>query len=143
MRSHRSSGRPLMTMPSITLMETLQGVQGHNRTKKHQSPRKPQTIQNQNQPTNQLSPRKNVPYKGGISFALWFRHLSFVLQSRFLIFTCLIQNFLFQISVKTLNANDTQRDFRIPFLLISARKLHYFHFYYPMLPTPKSLFVSG
>ena len=44
MRSHRSLGRPLMTMPSITLMETLQGVQGHNRTKKHQSPRKPQTI---------------------------------------------------------------------------------------------------
>ena len=31
------SQRPLMTMPSITLMETLQGVQGHNPTKKHQS----------------------------------------------------------------------------------------------------------
>ena len=46
MRSHRSPGRPLMTMPSITLMETLQGVQGHNRTKKHQSPRKPQINQN-------------------------------------------------------------------------------------------------
>ena len=51
MRSHRSPGRPLMTMPSITLMETLQGVQGHNRTKKHQSPRKPQINQNGNQTT--------------------------------------------------------------------------------------------
>ena len=36
-RSLMKSQRPLMTMPSITLMETLQGVQGHNPTKKHQS----------------------------------------------------------------------------------------------------------
>ena len=87
MRSHRSPGRPLMTMPSITLMETLQGVQGHNRTKKHQSPRKPQINQkwkpnNQDGQINQSSRKsKTISYGvGGVVFTLLFGQPNFLLK---------------------------------------------------------------